>query len=146
MPDARGAESIEQQQVVHVVRRIAAPPDIVYSYLVDPARFVQWMGVRADLDARPGGAFEVTVGPDAVAAGEYVLVEAPRRVVFTWGWRGDADVPPGSSTVEVLLTPDGEGTLLELRHTGLRSEASRARHNEGWELFVGQLVALLAGG
>jgi uncharacterized protein YndB with AHSA1/START domain len=145
MSDVRNADDIAPSDVVTVVRRIAAPPEIVFGYLVDPARFVQWMGVRADLDPRPGGGFHVTVGPDAVASGEYEVVEPPHRLVFSWGWQGDPDVAPGSTRVEVVLTAEGAGTLLELRHTGLPSEASRSRHEEGWAMYLAQLETLLGG-
>ena len=39
--------------------RIAAPPEIVFAYFTDPARMVDWMGVAALLDPRPGGTFRV---------------------------------------------------------------------------------------
>jgi hypothetical protein len=32
---------------------------------------------------------------------------------------GDEEVPPGSSTVEVTLTPDGDATVLHLVHGDL---------------------------
>ena len=30
--------------------RIDAPPEVVFPYFTDPARYVQWMGTRADLE------------------------------------------------------------------------------------------------
>ena len=39
--------------------RIAAPPEVVFSYFTDPQLMVTWIGQRADLDARPGGRFAV---------------------------------------------------------------------------------------
>lgn len=145
MSDALDVDPAADDQVVAVVRRIAAPPETVFDYLVDPARFVLWMGVAADLDARPGGGYHITVGPDAVATGDYQVVDPPRRLVFTWGWRGDTDVPVGSTTVEILLTPEGEGTRLELRHRGLPGDQSRARHAEGWEMFLDRLTTVIGG-
>lgn len=46
----------------------------------------QGQGVKAELDPRPGGVYRVWMDADTVARGEYVEVESPRRVVFTWGW------------------------------------------------------------
>jgi len=132
-----------REGVVAVIQRIAAPREIVFSYLIDPARFVLWMGLRAELDARPGGQYQIRVGPDNVASGQYQVVEPPRRIVFTWGWEGSATVPPGSTTVEVLLTEDGEDTILELRHRGLPDEESRRSHREGWGDYLVRLNALL---
>ena len=39
----------------------------VFSYLVDPTKFVQWMGVSAEIDPRPGGAFRLDVDGEHIA-------------------------------------------------------------------------------
>ena len=132
------------ERIVDVERRIAATPDEVFTYLTDPEKYTRWKGERAELDPRPGGLYRVRMGPDAVALGEYVEVEPPSRVVFTWGWEGSGDVPPGSTTVEITLRRDGDGTLLRLRHTGFPSDADADLHREGWEMYVGRLVAVAA--
>ena len=60
--------------------------------------------------------FNVAVHGPHIARGEYVEVDPPSRVVFTWGWEDqETAVPPGSSTVEITLTPDGEGTKVRPR-------------------------------
>jgi hypothetical protein len=51
-----------------------------------------------------------------------VEVEPPRRVVFTWGVAGKDSLPPGSTTVEVVLTADGSDTVVELFHHNLPAE------------------------
>ena len=40
--------------VIEITQRIEAPPEIVFSYLTDSARFIQWMGVGAELGLTPG--------------------------------------------------------------------------------------------
>jgi uncharacterized protein YndB with AHSA1/START domain len=84
-----------------------------------------------------------------VARGEYVEIDAPSRVVFTWGWEGQESgpnaVPPGSSRVEVTFEPDGEGTLVRLRHLDLPAE-SRQIHGEGWDLYLSRLAVAATGG
>jgi uncharacterized protein YndB with AHSA1/START domain len=125
--------------------RLASPPEEVFRFFVDPDRYVQWQGVRAELDPRPGGIFRVWMDATTVASGAYVEVEPPTRCVFTWGWENDPSVPPGSTTVELTLEPDGDETVLLLRHTGLPDGASAALHEEGWTFFTGRL-AMVAGG
>jgi uncharacterized protein YndB with AHSA1/START domain len=66
------------------------------------------------------------------------------RVVFTWGWEGSA-LPPGSTTVEITLTPAGNETIVRLRHTGLPAPLADT-HREGWEHFMGRLAIAAAGG
>jgi uncharacterized protein YndB with AHSA1/START domain len=73
--------------------------------------------------------------------GEYVEIDPPRRVVFTWGVPGKDSLPPGSTTVEVVLTPDGPDTIVELFHHGLPVE-ERDSHLEGWTTMLGRLERL----
>lgn len=116
----------------------------VFSYLVDPEKFVQWMGREARIDPRPGGDFRLDVDGEHIASGKLEVVDPPHRVVLTWGWEGSKDVPPGSTTVEITLEARGRETLLRLRHTDLPSEEERANHAAGWSQYLTQL-ALKAG-
>lgn len=122
-------------------RRIDATPETVFSYLVDPAKFITWMGAAAELDPRPGGAFRLEVDADNVAVGQYLLVEPPHRLRFTWGWERHPTVPPGSTTVEITLRAEGPATWIRLRHTGLPDEGARRLHAEGWSMYTGRLAA-----
>jgi uncharacterized protein YndB with AHSA1/START domain len=117
------------------IQRIAAPPEAVFPFLVEPEKMLRWMGSEAELEPLPGGRFWLNVNSNDTAIGTYTEVDPPRRVIFTWGWEGSADVPPGSTTVTVTLTVDGDGTLVELRHTGLPASASTS-HSAGWGHFL----------
>ena len=73
--------------VIELERRIAAPPETVFAYFVDPDRYLMWQGIAAELDPRPGGVFRVTQNDSGyIARGEYLEVDPPKRVVFSWGW------------------------------------------------------------
>ncbi len=137
----------ETENVVEVEVRIAASPETVFDFLVDPDKMIQWMGRSVELDARPTGALRCDMNGRNVAGGEYLVVDPPRRVVFTWGWEGeDSTVEPGGSTVEVLLAPDGDGTHLRLVHSGLPTEESAERHEHGWRHYTERLAVVAAGG
>jgi uncharacterized protein YndB with AHSA1/START domain len=124
---------------------VEASPETIFPFFTDPEKMVRWKGTRAELDARPGGIYNVDVTHQALARGEYVDVDEPRRVVFTWGWQGDDDVPPGSSTVEITLEPRDGATLVRLVHTGL-PKSKRDMHREGWEHFLARLRIAAPGG
>ncbi len=128
-----------------VERRIAAPTDRVYAYLTEGALWSQWQGEAATVDARPGGAFRMHVAEGPTAAGEFVALDPGRRVVLTWGWEGHPRVPPGSTTVEIELEPDGEATLLRLTHRGLPDD-ELAGHRDGWRLYLPRLAATAEAG
>jgi uncharacterized protein YndB with AHSA1/START domain len=123
---------------------IAAKPETVWEFFVDPEKLMRWKGIRAELDAQPGGPYYCEVIPGHTARGQFVEVDRPNRLVFTWGWDGQEGVPPGSSTIEVELTPDGDGTLVRLRHLDL-PEQSREIHGQGWDLYLGRLAKAAAG-
>ncbi len=113
--------AVEQRNVVEREVRIAAQPETVFAFFIDPEKMILWKGRRAELDARPGGVYRVEINDQAVARGEYVEIDAPKRVVFTWGWEGQeqgegahAAVPPGTSRVEISLEPDGDGTRVTI--------------------------------
>ena len=118
---------------------IAASPETVFRLLTDPVQYVRWKGKLAELEPRPGGKFRVEFASTKdIAAGKYVEVVPNRRVVFTWGWEGNEEVPPGSSRVEIDLVPEGGGTRLRLVHRGLPAEGI-ASHTEGWDYFLPRL-------
>jgi uncharacterized protein YndB with AHSA1/START domain len=133
----------------HVIEceiRIDASPETVFEFFTDPVKAVQWMGEAATLDPRPGGVYRVRMANQWTVLGEYVEVDPPRRVVFTWGWEdGVEETAPGASTVEITLTPDGDATVVHLIHRDLPSEQSIAAHRGGWEKFLPQLAAVASG-
>jgi uncharacterized protein YndB with AHSA1/START domain len=131
--------------VIERVITIAASPETVFRLLTDPVEYVRWKGRLAELEPRPGGTFRVEFASvKDIAAGRYVEVVPGRRVVFTWGWEGNEEVPPGTSTVEIDLLPEGAGTRLRLVHRGLPHEAI-ASHTEGWDYFLPRLVDVAEG-
>jgi uncharacterized protein YndB with AHSA1/START domain len=126
---------------IEITQRIEASPEIVFAYLTDSQRFVRWMGVGAELDARPGGHYRIDVDGVHIASGAYEIIDPPRRLVMSWGWEGHPTVPPGSTTVEITLTSDRGATLLKLRHLGLPGDGERRTHTEGWLQYSSQLAA-----
>ena len=93
---------------------IAASPETVWEFFVDPEKATRWMGRSATLDPRPGGEYRVEVISGNVARGEFVELDPPHRLVWTWGWEPGSPSPvePGSTRIEVELVPDGDGTLV----------------------------------
>ena len=126
--------------------RIEAPPHEVFPFFTDPAKMILWKAVEASLDPRPGGIFQINVTGHDIARGEYIEIDPPRRVVFTFGWESESSPePPGSTTVEITLIPDGDGTLLRLVHSGVPQEM-REGSTEGWDHYLARLIVAAEGG
>jgi uncharacterized protein YndB with AHSA1/START domain len=124
---------------------IDASPETVFSYFTDPAKMARWIGIDHKLDPVPGGVFVVDINGENVALGEFTEVNPPTRVVFSWGWRDSADVPPGSTTVEVELVAEGDGTVVHFTHRGL-PPGQADPHARGWTHFLTRLAITSSGG
>jgi len=139
---------IKGDAVVHELV-LPAPPSEVFDMFIDAEKLVRWIGISADLEPRADGRFSFELMPGQYCHGHYVLVDRPRRVVFTWGWSDPSmGVPPGSSEVDVTFEPEDSGrrTRLRLVHRGLPdAEQGRVLHDDGWTRFLARLQAALAG-
>jgi uncharacterized protein YndB with AHSA1/START domain len=125
---------------------IDASPETVWEFLVDPEKLMRWKGINADLETQPGGIFRCEVIPGHIARGEYVEIDKPNKLVFTWGWDGSEDVPPGSSTIEIELASAGDGTSLRFVHKDLPNAEAIASHAHGWDHYLPRLATAAGGG
>jgi uncharacterized protein YndB with AHSA1/START domain len=133
-----------------VVRRlIPARREEVFAAWLDPASLEQWMRpgdvalATAEVDARVGGKFRIVMthgGRDDEHRGEYLAIEPPSRLSFTWV-SVNTDLLPTIVTVE-FLERDG-GTEVVLTHRRL-PEARRDAHRKGWTDILRRLGETLA--
>lgn len=132
-----------------VTHRYAAPAERVFDAWLDPAvarRFLFTAPggevVRCDIDARPGGRFTIVDrrdGGDIEHVGAYLVVDRPRRLVFTFA------VPqfdPTETTVSIDIEADGDGCRLTLTHTDVPPEWVE-QDREGWTMILGALATAL---
>jgi uncharacterized protein YndB with AHSA1/START domain len=123
---------------------IEAQPERVFAYFTEPEAIVRWMGDYAVLDPTPGGEFTLDIRGTPVR-GRYLELEPARRLVISWGYAGSESLPPGGSTVEVRLRPEGGGTRVDLEHRGL-PPAEVPGHASGWTHYLARLSVAGAGG
>ena len=139
-----------------LVRRIGARPAIVFEALTTPEGVTAWWGpddlpaIRAEVDARIGGAFRVRFrtldGLEHEAFGEYLEVVRPTRLVMSWCWvhGGEPGELGRTSRIEIELKPVDGGSELTFTHADLRNAASKAGHERGWIGSLAKLVRLFA--
>jgi uncharacterized protein YndB with AHSA1/START domain len=130
-------------------RAYAFPAERVFDAWLDPALARRWLFttddsevVRCEIDARVGGKFEIVDKRDSGEfkgeirhVGEYLEIDRPRRLVFTFG------VPqfdPAMSRVEIDIVATASGCELTLTHHGVPQEW-QAPTTQGWTMLLGNL-------
>jgi uncharacterized protein YndB with AHSA1/START domain len=129
---------------VVVEQRISAPPSVVYRYLTESKEWSRWQGASASLDARPGGIFSMVMGNGMNARGQFVELVPDERVVFTWGWVDRPGIPPGSTTVEIVLKGSGTDTIVVLTHRDIPADEAPLQQM-GWTHYLPRLAIVASG-
>ena len=133
-----------------IIRRetqISAPRATVFAFLTDPDKILSWMGTEVATEPHPGGLYLIKgVGASSnTARGTFREVVPVHRLAYSFGWEGGAEVPPGSSLIEIDLIERDGGTLLRMTHSGLPNAEQVASHNKGWAHYLGRLTIAAAG-
>jgi uncharacterized protein YndB with AHSA1/START domain len=110
---------------------IQAPPERVFRFFTDTERWAKWWGAGSTIEPRPGGRIYIKHPGGIESSGEVIEVDAPRRLVFTYGFVAGTPIPPGGSRVTIALAGSARGTLLTLTHD-VPTEAARDEHEQGW--------------
>ena len=134
---------------VVVERILPGTPVEVFAAWLDRDTLREFIGpgdastADVEIDPRVGGGFRITMWVDGRAVehvGEYRVIAAPRRLVFTWQSPATDNRP---TLVTIELTPHEDGTRLVLVHEQLPSDYAARRHEKGWSVRVDKLAALL---
>jgi uncharacterized protein YndB with AHSA1/START domain len=137
---------------VTVRRSIEASAEELFDAWLDPDAIAQWMrpngvdSTTAIVDARVGGAYEITMGLGSgplLHRGVYQEIDRPRRLVFTWSARGPLE-PPSLVTVE--FKAQGRLTEIVVTHEQLPSDDQVPAVNAGWGQAIERLVTLFKEG
>jgi uncharacterized protein YndB with AHSA1/START domain len=126
--------------------RIAAPPDHVFTAFTNATSLREWLCDGAMVVPHPGGRIHLWWVSGYYATGEYTKVIPNERVSFTWRGRGE----PGETRVRLAISPDGNGSLLQLAHkgvgTGKKWAEAAAAIERGWETGLENLRSVLETG
>jgi uncharacterized protein YndB with AHSA1/START domain len=134
-----------------VTRRFRASAEDVFDAWLNPDMTRQWFApelgemTRVEIDARVGGTFWLVQrrgADEAQHTGEYLELDRPRRLVFTWR------TPPLTETSRVIveIAPTGEGCELTLTHEMDRQWAAFVDRAAGaWQKMADAIAALVEG-
>jgi uncharacterized protein YndB with AHSA1/START domain len=140
---------MSDQAGVRIVDVFDAPREAVFAAWTEPDRLKQWWGpgffetVRAQVDLRPGGRYELLLEPGSMRlVGEFREVTPPSRLVYTWRWiEGVPDTRESLVTVE--FREKGARTEVVLVHDNFAGPGPVDMYDEGWRSGLEKLRASL---
>jgi uncharacterized protein YndB with AHSA1/START domain len=134
-------------------RLLPAPPAAAFEAVSTPGILARWWGPdgftapEIEMDLRSGGRYRIAMQPPEGdlfhLRGEFLEVDAPHRLVFTFEWEEPhADDRP--TAVTLLFRPAGGATEVTMEQGPFATEERRALHDAGWSESLARLQALLA--
>jgi uncharacterized protein YndB with AHSA1/START domain len=140
------------ETAVMIRRTFNADIETLFTALTNPEAWMQWFGggkatpIKTGADVSVGGAWHIDMrggdGSEFGVSGEYIELDPPSRVSFTWAW---SSKPGKISQVTYALSPAGNGkTTLTLTHAKLPDAETRDSHAAGWNATFDLLDKALA--
>jgi uncharacterized protein YndB with AHSA1/START domain len=125
-----------------VTRTIPARPDEVFDTWIDSkSPGSPWFGVaQAIVEPVADGLFYHVVqfeGHDWAHYGRFVALDRPRRIEHTWVSEATRGL---ESVVTLTFEPQGDQTLVTLRHANVPDDELGRRHEEGWGFVLGAIA------
>lgn len=118
--------TVDTDRFLRMTRRFDASPERVFDAWIDPGLTRQWLFTDAsneastvEIDPRGGGVWTITArreGVDYTASGEYLEIDRPHRLVFTFAM---LQFSPNSDTITVEIAPDAAGSILTFTQAGV---------------------------
>jgi uncharacterized protein YndB with AHSA1/START domain len=133
---------------LHLRIRIDAPADTVFKALTDADTLTDWLAESAEVSLDDNRyEFWGRYAPQGDRPRQQLLTAvASKSLRFTWAFdSASADRPP--STVDLTLTPDDDGTVATVAHTGLPADgtADLAALSCFWHVSLANLAAQCEG-
>jgi uncharacterized protein YndB with AHSA1/START domain len=130
----------ETSHSVQISWSFSHPPAKVWQAWTDPSIARLWFGsdpagkvLEARFDVRVNGSFSVTFansdGSEFTCQGIYQEIDAPNRLVFTWGW---ANQPEVKELISLQFVPDERGTSMIFEQSNIDHRTMFHNYAEGW--------------
>ncbi|HXQ13673.1 MAG TPA: SRPBCC domain-containing protein [Caulobacteraceae bacterium] len=142
--------TVAEAQRLTMTRRFDASPERLFDAWTDPRLAHGWLFTTpdseahsAEIDLRIGGAWKIVDrrgGTDYTALGEYLEIDRPRRLAFSFGM---PQFSPAFDKVTVEIAADGDGAIMTLTQEGLPPAYIPATE-DGWAKMFDALSVQLA--
>ncbi len=141
---------------LQIKRTLPFSRELVFSAWLQEEHLVRWMGPSeainlglVEIDPQSTGkyrfGFDDKDNPEqrAYVHGEYLAVERPERLVFTWIWEAPLPDAEVVTVVTVEFSEVERGTEMILTHQKFMDETSCERHQSGWQGTLDKMESYL---
>ena len=150
-----GDEMAAEQTVtmrLHLEKVLHSPPERIFAAFVDADQLQQWWGpagftvASLQLDVAEGADYRIAMQPAQGDVfhirGTFRMVEAPRRLVFTFAYE-EPDPDDQETVVSLTFEPADPGTRLVLDQGLFKTEPRLELHRIGWTETLERLERFL---
>ena len=134
-------------KTLHLERMFEVPQENVFKAWSSSEAVSKWFGLDptattiADVDFREGGNYVLQSGEYTVR-GIYKEISPHDKIIFTWLWDHDQEVPEMLVTLEFSKT--NTGTKMTLIHDNIADQERLEQHKYGWEIALPKITESVA--
>ena len=146
-------------KTIRIEVSISVQVDRVWRAWTQSERITEWFAPAANIEARPGGPFELFFDPsdrshECTKGCTFTLVEPHKQLGFSWKgpdqFAGLMNNPDSLTSVLVTFDDEGENTRVVVEHSGWGEgelwEKAQEWHQKAWEEVLGHLQSILESG
>lgn len=122
--------SSDSKDHLHLTLKLPVKPEVIYNAWIDSKVHRDFTGGNAVIDPRNGGNFSAW---DGYITGILLKLEPYHRIVQSWRTTDFHPLDP-SSTLEIILDQEEDGTLLTLNHTDIPFGQGE-KYKQGWKEY-----------
>lgn len=120
-------------------------PTQTFAAFTTPEQIIQWWPQEAEIEPHVNGHYRLNwPSMNWELFGQFTEFEPGKRLVYTWNWAHQPDLP--TRTVTVNFEPLATGSKVIVEHGFYGNTAveqdDRQAHIDGWTHFLGRLQAL----
>ena len=138
---------------VSVKRVFNAPINEVFDAFVNPEKMDNWHhpdGFTSKNKVFGEKRYEIEMSNNkipqvGIISGDYLEFKRPERLVFTWSWDWQKDLPPTKVEIDFKKLSEDK-TEISLVHSGFTDQVTATQHESGWEMAFNYLETFLKGG
>ncbi len=136
----------QKGESLHMERMFPVSQEKVFSAWASATSLNKWFGLdpsvqtESELDFRVGGSYMIKSG-EHVVRGTYKEISPHEKIVFTWKWDADQDVP--DMLVSLEFAENQAGTRMTIIHDEIAGMERLEQHKYGWEIAMVKFAEVL---